>query len=278
MTTKHPATTKPLCILHLYPNEMNLYGDHGNILTLKKRCEWRNIPVEILTYELGEAFPDPSNIDIIFGGGGQDSGQSKIAADLLKIAPILKNAINAGTPTLVICGLYQLFGKAFHTADGNTLEGAAILDLETTAGDTRLIGNITLKTAHFGTVVGYENHSGLTALNLPNGSQPSSLNSSKNRPASHSDTQPLLSPTLQPFGTVVKGAGNNNTDQTEGAIYKNCIATYLHGPLLPKNPKIADFLIETALARRSTNATPSLTPLDDALELQAKDTALSRPR
>lgn len=235
-----------LKILHLYPKEMNLYADHGNVLALVKRCEWRGIKTEVIEYEPGDKIPD--DIDIIFGGGGQDSGQEIIVKDLPKIAPKLKKLIENGVPALVICGLYQLFGNFFETADGKHLEGAHILNLSTKAGQNRLIGNIVIDSPDFGEAVGYENHSGLTSLGEG----------------------------LEPFGTVISGYGNNGEDKTEGARYKNCIGTYLHGPLLPKNPAVADFLIFEALSRQAKKPT-KLKPLDDSLELYAHRVAASRP-
>lgn len=234
-------------ILHLYPKEMNLYGDHGNVLALQRRCEWRGIKANIIHHEPGDTIPD--NIDIIFGGGGQDSGQSKIEADLQRIAPQLKNYIEQDTPALVICGLYQLFGNYFETSDGHRIEGAHILDIKTVGGPTRLIGNIAIQTPEFGEVVGYENHSGLT----------------------------YRADDVLAFGTVLTGAGNNGEDLSEGARYKNCIGTYLHGPILPKNPRVADFLILKALERQS-GKTQKLTPLNDRIEQAAHKVAVSRPR
>ena len=236
-----------ITILHLYPREMNLYGDHGNILALVKRCEWRGIKTKVIEHEPGQAIP--KNVDIIFGGGGQDSGQNKIEADLKKIAPELKKLVEAGTPTLVICGLYQLFGKYFLTQDEHRIEGIGILKLSTTAGPERLIGNIVIKSNQFGQIVGYENHSGLTTLEDKS----------------------------QALGEVVSGAGNNGEDQTEGCFYKNCIGTYLHGPILPKNPKVADFLIETALKRQNPKF-DKLAELDDSIEKAAHRSAANRPR
>lgn len=234
-------------ILHLYPKEMNLYGDHGNVVALQKRCEWRGISTKVIHHELGDKLPE--KIDIIFGGGGQDSGQSKIERDLQIIAPKLKRMIDSGTPALVVCGLYQLFGNYFETTNGQRIKGAGILDLYTTAGPDRLIGNITINTPDFGEVVGYENHSGLTYLNE----------------------------TATAFGTVVQGAGNNGVDLTEGIRCQNCIGTYLHGPILPKNPRIADFLIAQALQNK-TGKSQKLKLLDDSIEQQAHQTAASRPR
>jgi CobQ-like glutamine amidotransferase family enzyme len=239
--------TKSLTILHLYPHEMNLYGDHGNILTLEKRCHWRSINTKIIPYEPGQKFP--LSPDIIFGGGGQDSGQNVIAPDLQRIAPNLKSLIEQGTPTLTICGLYQLFGAYFKTTSGEILKGINIFAAHTTAGPTRFIGNIVLSSTQFGPIVGYENHSGQTTL-------------------THSP----------PLGQVKKGAGNNGQDGTEGAIYKNTLGTYLHGPLLPKNPKIADFLIATALSQKYGDPPTTLPPLNDTLEYRTQKSAASRPR
>ncbi len=233
-------------ILHLYPKEMNLYGDHGNILALTRRLEWRGYKTNVIHYEPGMEIP--KDVDIIFGGGGQDSGQGKIEKDLKKIAKVLKEKIEAGVPTLLICGLYQLMGKYFETAEGQRIEGTGVLNLYTKAGPTRLIGNIVIDSEEFGEVVGYENHSGLT----------------------------YLGEGLKPFGEVKIGDGNNDKDSGEGVRYKNCIGTYLHGPILPKNPKVTDFLIKTALKNKGESI--DLKPLDDMIENKAHKVAASRPR
>jgi CobQ-like glutamine amidotransferase family enzyme len=233
-------------ILHLYPKEMNLYGDHGNVLTLVRRCEWRGIKAKVIPHEIGE--PLPKDIDIIFGGGGQDSGQNKIEEDLIRLAPKLKKLIDDGMPCLVVCGLYQLFGRAFVTADSHRIQGTGILDLETHANKERLIGNIIVQSPQFGEIVGYENHSGLTKLDNP----------------------------AECLGKVIDGAGNNGQDGTEGCFYKNCIGTYMHGPILPKNPQIADYLIKKAIERQGKNI--ELKKLNDHEEEQAHRSAVSRPR
>lgn len=235
-----------LKILHLYPKEMNLYGDHGNVLTLVKRCEWRGIKTEVIEHEPGD--PIPEDVDIIFGGGGQDSNQNKIEDDLRKNAPQLKKLVENDTPTLVICGLYQLFGDFFETSESEIIQGIHVLDITTKAGANRLIGNVVINTPEFGEVVGYENHSGLTKLG-------------KNVTA---------------FGTIVKGYGNNGEDMTEGAKYHNCIGTYLHGPVLPKNPRIADYLIKKALEKQGKSS--KLDHLNDAIENRAHKVASTRPQ
>lgn len=237
---------KELTILHLYPREMNLYGDHGNILTLKQRCEWRGIKAKIVTYEHGDKFP--SQVDIVFGGGGQDSGQSIIQDDLHSAAPKLRQLVDAETPVLVICGLYQLFGKFFKTFEGEVIPGIGVFDIETIGGAERLIGNITCRSDQFGDIVGYENHSGQT----------------------------FLGKGVQPLAQVVRGAGNNGEDGTEGARIKNTVGSYLHGPILPKNPCLADFLISKALENKY--GVSALSELDDTVEKLAHQSSASRPR
>lgn len=244
MSSNAPAKT--LKILQLYPQDMNIYGDWGNTLTLKRRAEWHGYVPEIIDYNPGDTFP--SNIDIIVGGGGQDSGQDAIQADLLKIAPKLHELADSGTPMLLICGLYQLFGRFFRTQSGHLIEGIGIFDMETHAGPERLTGNITTKSPKFGEIIGYENHSGQT----------------------------FLGNNLAPLGEVVRGAGNNGQDTTEGAQYKNVLGTYLHGSLLPKNPAIADFLLETAAIKRYGEFHAEV--IDDSIAENARNIAIKRQR
>ena len=211
---------KEINILWLYPKEMNTYGDYGNLLTLVKRLEWRGFKALVIEHNIGD--PMPLQVDLILGGGGQDSNQSKIHSDLLKIAPSLRKLADKGVPMLMVCGLYQLFGKELILSNDETLEGVNIFENMTTkAGGKRIIGNVVAKSDLFGELYGYENHSGRTIL--------------KNTPA---------------LSTVPIGVGNNGKDETEGAFYRNVIGTYLHGSVLPKNPRLADFLIETALNNR----------------------------
>jgi possible adenosylcobyric acid synthase (glutamine-hydrolyzing) len=238
-----------ITIIQLYPKDMNLYGDWGNTLVLKKRLEWRGFRVEIIDHNPGDA-TDFSTGDIFVGGGGQDAGQLAIQDDLLSRGEELKNLASNGVPMLLICGMYQLFGRQFVTYDGAVIRGIGVFPVETTAGEERLIGNITLESEQFGTIVGYENHSGQT----------------------------FLDDTVQPLGKVVRGAGNNTTDGTEGVRFNNVIATYLHGSLLPKNPTIADFLIVKALEHRGIS-TEDLKPLEvDTLAQTAQQVAAERPR
>jgi len=225
---------------------MNIYGDWGNVLVLKRRLEWHGYNPIVLEYNQGDDFPD--KVDIIIGGGGQDSGQDSVQADLLKIGPKLHELARDDTPMLIICGLYQLFGRFFKAADGHVIEGIRLLDIETHGGKERLIGNITTKSHTFGEIIGYENHSGQTFLDRR----------------------------VKPLGIVQKGAGNNGHDPTEGVRYKNIIGSYMHGSLLPKNPAIADFLIEKAVTKRYGEFTPTV--IDDRFSDLARAATLRRPR
>jgi CobQ-like glutamine amidotransferase family enzyme len=225
---------------------MNIYGDHGNLLTLVRRLQWRGFEVEVFGYHPGGDVP--AHADIILGGGGQDSGQSVVKEDLRRIGPTLCEHVEQGVPALVICGAYQLFGNYFQTVGGQNIEGLGIFDLHTVGGKKRLIGNIVTRSERFGEIIGYENHSGKT----------------------------WLAAGEQPFAQVISGAGNNGEDGTEGIAHRNAIGTYLHGPLLPKNPALADFLIGKALERRYGEG--FLEELDDALVIEARRVAKTRPR
>ena len=228
----------------LYPDEMNIYGDNGNLLVLQKRTQWHGFDVEIVRHEVGSKFD--SDVDIIIGGGGQDSGQDKITDDLLKNGNTIKKLASSGVPMLVICGMYQLFGKYFET-DSHRIDGIGLFDAYTKAGEGRLIGNVVVET-EFGDLVGYENHSGLTTLGK----------------------------TQKPLGVVLKGGGNNGTDKTEGARIYNVFGSYLHGPLLPKNPMLADELIKLAAINKFGEFKPQ--EIDDSIAIKAHDIAATRPR
>lgn len=238
--------SKQITVVQLYPRAMNIYGDWGNVLTILRRLEWHGYEPKLIEYNEGDTFPE--DVDIIIGGGGQDSGQAVVQDDLLKIGSKLKKLAEGGTPMLVICGLYQLFGKFFETADGTTIKGIGLFDIETYGGAERLIGNITTRSDEFGEMIGYENHSGKTFLGTG----------------------------VAPLGTVIKGAGNSGTDPTEGARYRNAIGSYLHGSFLPKNPAVADFLIETAVTKKYGEFAPAV--FDDRLASEARAVAFKRPR
>lgn len=236
---------KPIKVVHLYPNEMNIYGDWGNVLTIIRRLEWHGYHPQLYTYHPGGSLP--KDTDIIIGGGGQDSGQLKVEADLQRIAEQLHDLANDDVPMLMICGLYQLFGRSFTTQDGKVLKGIELFAAQTVAGPQRLIGNVVLQTT-FGEVIGYENHSGLTSLDSPNSA----------------------------FGRVLKGAGNNGSDKTEGSRYRNVIGSYLHGSLLPKNPELSDALVEMAVLHRYKDFTATV--IDDHFAEAARQVAKYRPR
>lgn len=227
-------------IVHLYPREMNIYGDTGNRLILEKRLAWRGIPYETKLVGVGDDIPKDASI--IIGGGGQDAGQQLIEKDLITKTKVLQRMAEEGVVMLMICGMYQLFGRAFITNTGATIKGAGILPVFTQAGDARLIGNIVVDTP-FGELVGYENHSGQT----------------------------YLEDECLPIGKVRKGFGNNSEDRTEGARIHNVFGSYMHGPLLSKNPDFADELLKLALG------VTSLKQLDDKLENSAHESAKKRP-
>ena len=241
-----PATSRTITVLQLYSKDMNIYGDQGNVQVLTRRLRWHGYTPKLISYNPGDTFP--SSIDLVIGGGGQDSGQKIIQQDLQNIKTKLTTLAENGTPMLMVCGLYQLFGHFFKTKEGEVIEGIGILDIETHGGNERLTGNIVTKNTLFGEIIGYENHSGQTYLG-------------KN---------------VQPLGTVIRGAGNNGHDDTEGAIYKNVIGTYLHGSLLPKNPELADWLIEKAVTNKYGEFTPSV--IDDRFATEARKIARRRPR
>lgn len=240
-----PAGTWHLTIVHLYPKEMNIYGDTGNTLVLQRRAEWRGINVRVVLVGVNEQIP--LDADIILGGGGQDAGQGAIQHDLQSKAAHLHRFATNGVVMLMICGMYQLFGRSFITAEGKVIAGIGVLPLETRAGKERMIGN-TRYQMPFGEVVGYENHSGLTSLDNPADS----------------------------LGNVLLGEGNNTFDGTEGCRVHNVFGTYSHGPVLAKNPNFADELLRLALERKY--GAIKLAPLDDTIENLAHATAASRPR
>ena len=243
-----------LTIHHLYADMMNLYGDRGNVISIKKRCEWRGIEVEVLDVGLGERI-QPTGCDVFLFGGGQDREQALLAEDLAgSKGADLRDVVEDGGVILGVCGGYQLMGHSYETLEGENLPGVGIFDLHTRPGkpgEPRLIGNVLVRVPVSGTgalqeVVGFENHGGRTYLGK--------------------DTEPL--------GHVVAGYGNNGEDGTEGARRLNAYGTYLHGSLLPKNPWLTDQLILSALNR--THDTSELETLDDAAEQAAFQSVAGR--
>lgn len=233
---------KSIKIAWLYPDLMSTYGDRGNVIVLAKRCEWRGINAEIVPITLETSLTSLHSCDIVFMGGAQDRQQKLAGEDFLRHkGPVVKEMVEAGIPALFVCAAYQFVGHFYKPYQGEPIPGAGIFDLHTEhPGDQakRLIGNVSAEIINpselAGTViVGFENHGGRTHL----GSK------------------------MQPLAKVITGNGNNGVDGYEGAVYNNAIGSYFHGPLLPKNPAIADWLIGKAVG--------SIRPLDDSLEKKA---------
>jgi len=211
-----------LKIYHMYPDLLNLYGDIGNVTCLTQRCKWRGIQVEVVGFSMKHEAPLIDG-DLFFIGGGSDRGQNIVYTHLRKYSNQIGELIEEGTPVLAICGGYQLLGEKYIYAEGSDVPGLGIFDYYTRSEEGRLIGNIIIENSlglNPETFVGFENHGGRT----------------------YHEHQPL--------GKVLVGYGNNGKDKQEGMVYRNCIGTYLHGPLLPKNPQLADFLILKALERK----------------------------
>lgn len=225
-----------LRIAHLYPDLLNLYGDIGNITTLTKRCQWRGIDVETDQITGGEKIHF-TDYDLIFLGGGSDREQLLVRDKLISMKQEITSYVNDGGVLLAVCGGYQLLGSYYKLKE-ETIKGLEILNIQTEIGEGRLIGDVVIKNDEFGTIVGFENHGGRTFIN---------------------DHTPL--------GKVLHGHGNNDKDGAEGVIYKNVIATYLHGSLLPKNPVLCDHIIKLMLEQRGLPT--ELKALDDGEELAA---------
>jgi CobQ-like glutamine amidotransferase family enzyme len=231
----------------LYPEQMNIYADRGNIILLQRRCEWRGIGFAYEASGPGDSF-DPAAHDFFYMGGGQDRDQRIVAADLLRTKrEALTQAVDDGAVLLAVCGGYQLLGHGYQLG-GDRIEGLGLADLETVREPgPRLIGNVEIE-VDLGRgparLAGFENHGGRTHLG----------------------------PNATPLGRVIRGFGNNGKDRLEGVRRANMFGTYLHGPLLPKNAWLADRLIQLALARREGSG-PELEPLEDALESAAHESA-----
>ena len=229
-----------LKIAHLYPKLLNIYGDGGNIITLEKRCEWRGIEVQLDEIDVGDNIKEH---DIYFIGGGQDLQQIEVSKELQKHKEFLTEERDRGAVFLGICGGYQLMGHYYQPHQGERLKGISLLDAYTVAGSKRFIGNVTVETDIVtpNTLVGFENHSGLTYL--------------------QGETKPI--------GKMVIGNGNNGVDKTEGARFKNVFGTYMHGSFLPKNAHFADYLIELALNEK-------LAPIDDKIEIDTHNNLVGK--
>lgn len=230
-------------IAHMYPDLMNLYGDRGNLICLQKRLQWYGFNCEIESIFLGDSL-DYEQLDMVFIGGGSDREQDLVYGDLTKKADQIYRQIETGLPVLCICGAYQLLGNYYQSHDGKVMQGLGFFPFHTEGRKERLVGNILLEAEIDGvntTLVGFENHGGRTYYRGPG---------------------------LQPLGKVVAGYGNNGEDKNEGIRSANLIGTYLHGPLLPKNPLLADFFIKNMCARQGVALNHSL---DDSIEYIAHE-------
>jgi hypothetical protein len=233
---------------HLYPGYLNIYADRGNLAVLDARARARGHELEIVGIGLGD--PTPKDVDLFYVGGGQDREQELVAPDLAARGEALRTAVDGGAAVLAVCGGYQLLGRFYRDRAGTELPGAGLLPLHTVAGERRMIGDVLLECSWAGkTLAGFENHAGRT----------------------------LLDEGAEPLGRVVSGFGNDGESGFEGCRAGRVYGTYLHGPLLPRNPWLADRLLEEALAHCSGGEV-ELGPLDDGLERAAFEVAAARAR
>ncbi len=268
-----------LKILYLFPAHLNIYGDRGNILTLLYRAKKRGIETEVVEIN-SHADKIPEGVNLIFGGGGQDKQQEYVSTELQFFKDKLHELIfEKKVPGLTICGTYQLFGHYFRTHDAKKIKGISVFDLITVASAIRKIGNVVIKVTpplNFGAVenqryadflIGFENHSGNTYVGW--GNYQKELRKigqmSEVDRAYGVQTPSIIEQDIGVLGDVVHGFGNNGVDGHEGAMVENCIGTYLHGPILPKNPQLADWLIAKALK------TAPLSKIDDELEWRTRE-------
>ena len=240
-------SARRLRIAHLFPELLNLYGDGGNIIVLEKRCQWRGIDVEVVPVRFGER-PSFADVDIAFIGGGSDREQKIVCDQLQAVGAELRSYVADGGVLLAVCGGYQLLGHSYVMGD-EEVRGLSLVDLYTDRGAPRLIGNVMVESKICADpIVGYENHGGRTHLG----------------------------PGVEPLGRVLAGHGNDGVTGEEGCLWRNVVGTYVHGPLLPKNPGVADWLLSRALERAGESA--ELEPLDDAAERAANAVMCERLR
>jgi len=235
-------------VAHLYPDYLNIYADRGNIAVLAQRAAWRGHDLEVTAVGMGDAIV-PGAHDLYYLGGGQDREQLLVAADLAAKGEPLKEAAASGAAVLAVCGGYQLLGRGYRGYHGEDMPGVGLLPLETVAGDRRMIGDVLVE-SDIGLIAGFENHAGRTRLG----------------------------PGAEPLGRVVSGYGNDGESGYECCRVGRAIGTYLHGPLLPRNPRLADWILAQALAHRSGGEPPELEPLDDELEGEAHAVSSARAR
>jgi lipid II isoglutaminyl synthase (glutamine-hydrolysing) len=233
---------------HLYPDYLNIYADRGNIAVLARRAALRRHDLEVDAVSMGDELR-PDAYDLLYIGGGQDREQALVAVDLAAKAESVHEAVADGVAALAVCGGYQLLGSFYRDRDGTELPGVGVFPLHTVAGERRMIGDVLLDCAWAGqTIAGFENHAGRTKLDAG----------------------------AAPLGRVVSGFGNDGESGDEGCRVERAVGTYLHGPLLPRNPWLADWLLAQALAHASGGEPPELTPLPDVLEAEAHAVAAAR--
>jgi len=235
---------------HLYPDYLNIYADRGNIAVLSRRAAWRGHELEVHSVSIGDPLI-PGEHDLLYVGGGQDREQALVAQDLVAKAAGVQESVAAGAALLAVCGGYQLLGRSYRDLHGSELPGIGVFPVDTVAGETRMIGDVLLECelepGLRRTLAGFENHAGRTRLD----------------------------PGAQPLGRVVAGFGNDGESGWEGCRVGRALGTYLHGPLLPRNPWLADWLLAQALAHRHGVA-PKLEPLPDELETEAHAVSAKR--
>jgi CobQ-like glutamine amidotransferase family enzyme len=245
------SVVERIVVGHLYPGYLNIYADRGNIAVLSARAAWRGVELDVRTVEPGE--PLPVDVDLYYVGGGQDREQALIAPDLAARGAAFAEAVADGAVTLAVCGGYQLLGRFYRDRGGEELAGAGVFPLYTVAGERRMIGDVLLECelepGVARTLAGFENHAGRT----------------------------ILDEGAEPLGRVVAGFGNDGESGYEGCRLGRAVGTYLHGPLLPRNPWLADWLLAQALAHR-TGEVPALAPLPDELEAEAHGVSATRAR
>ncbi len=235
---------------HLYPEYLNIYADRGNIAVLSRRAALRGHELAVEGVSVGDELR-PGAHDLLYVGGGQDREQALISGDLAEKGEAIRAAVDGGTALLAVCGGYQLLGRGYRERTGGMLPGAGLFPHETTAGDRRMIGDVLLDCGWAGrTLAGFENHAGRTRLDAG----------------------------AEPLGRVIAGFGNDGESGAEGCRVGRAIGTYLHGPLLPRNPWLADWLLGEALAHATGGAAPELEPLEDDLEAAAHEVSARRAR
>jgi lipid II isoglutaminyl synthase (glutamine-hydrolysing) len=244
------SVTVKIRVAHLYPDYLNIYADRGNIAVLARRAGWRGYELDVSSFSIGEAFR-PGDHDLFYVGGGQDREQALVATDLAAKGELLREAVAGGAAVLAVCGGYQLLGRSYRDREGRDLPGVGLFPLETLAGERRMIGDVLLDCAWVGrTLAGFENHAGRT----------------------------ILDDGAEPLGRVVSGFGNDGASGFEGCRVGRAIGTYLHGPLLPRNPWFADWVLAQSLAHAGGGEPPELAPLADDLEHDAHEVAARRAR